>query len=78
MSTTKSIGIVYQIWDDNLGTRIELAPDSDGMNGLSEIRFVDFSGSIAARIVLDKDELEKLEPLIQRRLSDIAEFESGS
>lgn len=78
MSNTKTIGVVYQIWDDQVGSRIEIAPDSDGLDGLTEIRHVDENGKIGARVFFNREELEKLASLIGRRLSDIAEFESGS
>lgn len=53
-----SLEMKFQIWDDDHGERIEIGEDPDGLD-MMEIRQVDPSGKILARINFD----EKVIPL---------------
>lgn len=66
-----SLEVIYQIWDDGQGTRIELSPDRDGLGSLSEIKKLDGNGVEETTIVMNVDQLKQLQVAIARRLSDI-------
>jgi hypothetical protein len=66
-----SFEAVYQVWDDSNGSRIEVGPDADAIDGLSEIRTVLPGGNQETVIVVNEDQLKHLHVAIARRLADI-------
>jgi hypothetical protein len=54
---------LYQVWDDKTGERIEIGPDRDGLD-LFEIRGCSHEGKPYARIVCNREQLEKLQAAI--------------
>lgn len=46
-----SVERVSKVWDDSTGERIEVGPDSDGLN-LVELMYVDSQGKEGARITM--------------------------
>ncbi len=65
-----SFQAVYQIWNDQVGSRIEIGPDCDAI-GLTEIHYVGSNGTKENPILVNQDELRMLRDAIDRRLEDI-------
>jgi len=70
MSDRHSLEIVYQIWSDQDGERIEVGPDGDSL-GLTEIRHVGSDGKRTTTITFNRSQLEILQQVIGRRLGEI-------
>lgn len=52
-----SVVHVMQIWNDDVGERIEVGEDGDGI-GMVELRFVSDDGKIGARFTIPDEMLE--------------------
>lgn len=53
MADKYELEIVYQIWDNQHGERIEVGPDRDGLE-LTEIRYVTPDGKIGNSVTLNE------------------------
>jgi hypothetical protein len=60
-----SIEMVFKIWNDDHGDRVEIGSDSDGLD-LVEIRYVNENNKIDSRITLTKESLPFLKEAIER------------
>lgn len=63
-----SLEMVYEIWDDAHGERIEVGEDRDGI-GITEIRSRQDDGVIISRITLHDEQIPLLIQALQGRLN---------
>jgi hypothetical protein len=62
-----SLEVVFQIWDDKTGERVEVGPDRDGLD-LTEIRQYTDDGQCTQRITLPKEAVYLLNDALNRIL----------